>query len=77
MKVLFRLENLYDQPDTDLKCLFENQPSLEELAVAMGTTFPHEKDEVTMAIVKVWQGEYQDVLGTGYTLKDIEFGQVW
>ena len=76
MKALFSVENNYDQPDNNLKCLWVDKPTLEELAKAMGTVFPNSSDDVTLIIVKVWSGSDERLGNTDYRLEDVKFGEI-
>jgi len=76
MKALFSVENNYDQPANNLVCLWERKPTLEQLAIAMGTVFPNPSDDTTLIIVKVWGGSDERLDNTDYRLEDIKFGEI-
>jgi len=74
---LFSVDNNYDQPDHNLVAWWSEKPSIEELAKALGLTFPATHDQETLFIVKVWSGEAeQNWLNTLYILREIEEGIV-
>lgn len=53
--MLFSVHNNYDQPDHNLVAWWSGKPSFDQLAKAMGTTFPAPNDDTTLAVVKVWE----------------------
>ena len=76
MKALFSIDNDYNQPANNLVYIWKEQPSLEELAEAIGTTFPHVDDEKVLAVVNIWQGQEIMIGDTQYRLTDIKFGEI-
>lgn len=53
---LFSIDNNYDQPDHNLVRFWEARPTLEQMAKAMGVSFPGTSDEQTLMVVNVWAG---------------------
>lgn len=51
---LFSVDQNYDQPDHNLVAWWADRPSIEQVADACGEKFPAGKDEITLAIVKIW-----------------------
>lgn len=54
MLALFSIANEYDQPDNNLVALFKEKPSLPALAKAIGVDFPSKDDNITLAVVAIW-----------------------
>lgn len=74
---LFSIQNEYDQPDNNLEAWWHEKPSLEILANALGGKFPSDRDEDTLAIVKIWGMEVHQRIGnTDYRLEHITPGKV-
>lgn len=70
----FSVENNYDQPDNNLVCWWEDKPTLEQLANALGFQFPASEDETTLAIVKIWSGDSMRINETRYRLELVASG---
>jgi hypothetical protein len=73
---LFSVENEYDQPSNNLVCLWKDKPSLEECSEAIGIKFPAPNDDMTLALVKVWNGEDVCIHNTNYRLQEVKFDEV-
>jgi hypothetical protein len=72
---LFSVDNNYDQPPNNLVAFFSTvKPSIEELAKAIGYSFPNDLDDITLAIVKIWAGEEVRISETDYRLQQIGYG---
>ncbi|AIK68218.1 hypothetical protein P10VF_005 [Rhizobium phage vB_RleM_P10VF] len=72
--VLFSIDNNYDQPGHNLVGWWMTRPTLETIAKAVGVKFPSDRDEETVAVVKIWNGEVIDLSDTEYRLRKIEEG---
>ena len=75
MKALFSIANAYDQPKNNLEYLFEEHPTLEQLAKAMHIKFPCGSDEATLTIVRLWEGTEIRWGETDYRLETVQFGK--
>lgn len=67
---LFSVDSNYDQPDNNLVAWWNEKPSLELLFTTLGVKMG-ENDEHTVAVVKVWSGEFVRV-GYGDTCYRLE-----
>lgn len=76
MKALFSIANEYNQPSNNLVCLYDKQPSFDELAKVLNTSFPCVKEEDTILITKLWQGKEIKWGTTEYRLETITFNTV-
>jgi hypothetical protein len=72
---LFSVDNNYDQPNNNLVAWWQKKPTLEclfdTLEIKMGAN-----DDHTVAVVKVWTGEFEQVGygGTSYRLEEVNEG---
>jgi hypothetical protein len=71
---LFSVEQNYDQPDNNLVCWWREKPSLETLFNTIGVEMG-KRDDTTVAIVKIWAGDPQDVDTTLYRLEAVSEGR--
>jgi hypothetical protein len=53
---LFSIANEYDQPKNNLAAWWLKKPTFEQLAEAMGDTFPSHDETLTIFTTRVWQG---------------------
>lgn len=74
---MFSVENEYSQPRHNLVRWWGTQPSLEQVAHAMGVDFPSKDDETTLKVVKAWQGGTVEIHSTDYRLEAIPEGSAW
>jgi len=70
---LFSIENNYDQPEHNLVCWWKDHPSIEQVAKGLGLSFPHKEDNITLNIIKIWQGERLQIANgdTCYHIKEV------
>ena len=66
----------HNQPDNNLVAFWSVKPSIEVLAQALGQKFPAADDAVTLAIVKIWGGDTQEIANTDYRLQTVEEGEL-
>lgn len=66
---LFSVECLHDQPANNLVAWWDQKPSFDTLAKALGVPgFPANSDAATLFIVKVWEGEGERQMAPGQTM---------
>jgi hypothetical protein len=68
---LFSIENNYDQPPNNLVAWWSKKPSIEEVAVAMGASWPSTNDDFTLSMVRIWQGTNTRWGDTGYWVQEL------
>ncbi len=73
MLALFSIDNNYDQPEHNLVRLWQFKPSIETVAQALDRPFPCQKDEDTLAVVRLWNGEEVRLGNTDYRIQEIQF----
>ncbi|QIG68158.1 hypothetical protein EVB55_223 [Rhizobium phage RHph_Y68] len=73
---LFSVDNDFNQPTHNLVGWWLNKPTLEVIAKALGLNFPSVLDDETVAVVKIWsmQSEEIRVRETDYRLRLISEG---
>lgn len=73
---LFSVDNNYDQPDHNLVCFWSKKPSMVQLAQMLGIqSWPNDRDEDTLAVVKVWQGHSVRIGNADFRLEEVEEGK--
>ena len=77
---LFSVENLHDQPEHNLVAWWPEHPTLEQLGEVLSTGWPGKTDNITLALVNIWQGRDQ-TLGephdnTAYRVRALSSGGV-
>ena len=55
--LLFSVENNYDQPPNNLKCIWKEKPTIEQVAKAINQSFPSDSDKTTLNLVNLWNGK--------------------
>lgn len=73
---LFSVDQNYDQPNNNLVAWWTEKPILEVLFSTLNVTMG-ERDDTTVAVVKVWSGENVVVgFGTHYRLEHVSEGKL-
>lgn len=73
---LFSVDNNFDQPSHNLVCFWTKRPSMVQLAQMLGIqAWPNERDEDTLNVVKVWQGNEVRIGNTDFRLEEIDEGK--
>lgn len=74
---MFSVDNNYDQPPNNLVVLWVGKPTLPQVAEALGLSWPGDRDEDILNVVKIWQGKDVVRIGnTDYRIDELYHGKV-
>jgi hypothetical protein len=71
---LFSIANDYNQPKNNLECFWASEPSIQDIAKAIGVDF--KGDDNILGIVGIYQGESKRFFGADYRIEQVQSNNV-